>query len=138
LRWNPLGAGGDPAHPLLPPGDPLAAGPRVDQVPGLRDPGGRGVAPVADDVDEPRLGEEPCEHLAPGDDVGALLDDADGPLSLGAKPQQIEEEIVAGALGVGVEALVEGREGEVEPLTVDELVEPAEAAALESPPPEAP
>ena len=56
----------DRPDPRLPPVEPLAARAGVDEALGLGYPRGGGVAPVADHVDELRLGEEPDEGRRPG------------------------------------------------------------------------
>src|SRR5205823_8201657 len=98
----------------------------------------RSVAAIAHDVDEPGLRKEPREQGALGDHVGRLLDDPPGALALGAKPQQVEEELPAGALRIGVEPLIEARERRLEALALDEAVQPAKPGPLKALPPKAP
>ena len=131
-------AGVDPADPALPPLEALLHGPGVGEPAGLADPGGGDVATVADHVDESRLGEEHGERTRFGDDVAALLDQP-GPGLLGREgPEQVEEELPAGRLGLAtLAAAQEGVRGRIEAALGDVAVEAAEAEAggLEVPPP---
>src|SRR5207247_2408703 len=102
------GAAIDAPDALLPPVQALAARARVHEPTELAHARGRGVPPVADDVDEARLGEDPRQGFPMRDRVAALLDHprtalAGSPPDL---PQEVEEEAAARALGVCVEALV--------------------------------
>ena len=102
-------AGVDPADPRLPPLEALLHRPRVGEPARLADARGGDVAAVADDVDEPGLREERAERPGLGDDVAALLDQAGLRLLGRERPEQVEEELPAG--GLGLAALAAAQEG---------------------------
>ena len=86
-----------------------------------------------------RLGEEAGERRRGRDVVGALLDEAavHPALALGAKPQQVVEEVAAGLLEVVAVRGLEARDRGVEAIALDESVHAAKAARLKALPPEA-
>ena len=102
------------------------------------DPRGRGVAAVADDVDEARLREDLGQGRGPGDVVGALLDQRQRPVLLfDPEPEQVVEQAPAGRLQVVAVVALEAGEGGVVAVAVDEPVHAAEAVGLKALPPEA-
>ena len=128
----------DPPDPRLPPFEALFHGSRVGEPAGLTDPRGGDVAAVADDVDEPCLREEHGERPGLGDDVAALLDQPGLGLLGRERPEQVEEQLPAGRLGLAaLTAAQERRGGRVEAALRNVAVQPAvaEPGRFEVPPP---
>ena len=118
------------SQPSLPPADPLANVARVVRLLALGDLRRARVAPVANRVDEPRLGEDPRQGRRGGDREAAHLDQ--GWLArLGRqRRQEVVEELARGRRRVLGNPGLESPCRRLQPLAGEDLVEAADLAVV--------